>query len=135
MNEQKEEKIVLPKDLSTELAKVRTGAAYDRTLMAWIRTALSLIGFGIGIFEYTEKTGGDTIFKSSKLVGLSMVILGIVASFMAIRENQKNHTQLLNSEISYKGKSTLSKGIGYALIVIGLMAVIHILMKTFQTGG
>jgi uncharacterized membrane protein YidH (DUF202 family) len=103
--------------------------------MAWIRTALSLIGFGIGIFEYTEKTGGDTIFKSSKLVGLSMVILGIVASFMAIRENQKNHTQLLNSEISYKGKSTLSKGIGYALIVIGLMAVIHILMKTFQTGG
>ncbi|WP_448562013.1 DUF202 domain-containing protein [Trichothermofontia sp.] len=34
--------------LDNELAKERTRAA-DRTLMAWIRTALSLIGFSFGI--------------------------------------------------------------------------------------
>ncbi|WP_416244525.1 YidH family protein [Crocosphaera sp. XPORK-15E] len=33
----------------TELAKYRSRAAADRTLMAWIRTSLSLIGFGFGI--------------------------------------------------------------------------------------
>lgn len=31
---------------TTELARVRTLEAADRTLMAWIRTSLSLIGFG-----------------------------------------------------------------------------------------
>ncbi len=33
----------------TDLAKYRSRAATDRTLMAWMRTSLSLIGFGFGI--------------------------------------------------------------------------------------
>lgn len=33
----------------TELAKERNRAAEERTLMAWIRTSLALIGFGFGI--------------------------------------------------------------------------------------
>ncbi|BBD55616.1 YidH family protein [Planktothrix agardhii] len=33
----------------TEMAKYRSRAAADRTLMAWIRTCLSLIAFGFGI--------------------------------------------------------------------------------------
>jgi uncharacterized membrane protein YidH (DUF202 family) len=36
-------------DISSELARERTRQAADRTLMAWIRTSLSLIGFGFGI--------------------------------------------------------------------------------------
>jgi putative membrane protein len=128
------EKQVLPKEISTELAKERTGAAYDRTLMAWIRTALSLIGFGIGIFEYTEKTGGDTVFKSSKLVGLALVILGITAAFMAISENKVNHERLLHPELTFQGRSKLSTRVGYVLILIGIFAVIHITFKLFTTG-
>ena len=128
------ENTVLPKEISTELAKERTGAAYDRTLMAWIRTALSLIGFGIGIFEFTEKTGGDTVFKSSKLVGLALVILGIAAAFMAISENRVNHERLLHPEITFKGRSKLSTRVGYVLIVIGVFAIIHIVFKLFKIG-
>jgi putative membrane protein len=123
-----------PTDTGTELAKERTGAAYDRTLMAWIRTALSLIGFGIGIFEFTEKTGGDTVFKSSKLVGLALVILGIAAAFMAISENKVNHERLLHPELTFQGRSKLSTRVGYVLIVIGIFAIIHILIKLFKIG-
>ncbi len=126
------EKIMTSKDLGTELAKERTGAAYDRTLMAWVRTALSLIGFGIGIFEYSEKTGGGTVFKSSKLVGLALVILGITAAFMAISENKFNHERLLHPELTFRGGSNLSTRVGYALIVIGIFAIIHILIKLFN---
>jgi putative membrane protein len=132
--DQQDEKKVPSKDLGTELAKERTSAAYDRTLMAWVRTALSLIGFGIGIFEFTQKTGGQTVFKSSKLVGLSLVLLGIVAAFMAIQENRVNHKRLLQPEITYTGESRLSTGVGYALIVIGIAAIIHIVVKIIQTG-
>ena len=37
-------------DSSTELARERSREAADRTLMACIRTALALIGFGVGKF-------------------------------------------------------------------------------------
>ena len=42
---------------TNQLAKERSREAADRTLMAWIRTAISLIGFGFAIaktFEYIE---------------------------------------------------------------------------------
>ena len=35
-----------PRNIANELAKERNREAAERTLMAWIRTALSLIGFG-----------------------------------------------------------------------------------------
>ena len=39
------------RNTATELTKERNRLAADRTLMAWIRTSLSLIGFGFGIGE------------------------------------------------------------------------------------
>ena|SRR5688572_4628359 len=83
-------------NINTELAKERNHAANDRTLMAWIRTSLSLIGFGIGIFEFTQKIQGDTIFRSSKTVGLLFVFLGIVAILLAIKENKQVQKHLLD---------------------------------------
>jgi len=123
-----------PANINTELAKERTHAAYDRTLMAWIRTSLALIGFGIGIFEFSEKTGGETIFKSSKLVGLLFVLLGIVAIILAIRENNTEHKRLLNPEIRYDRKSSLATGIGYALAIIGIYAICHIITQIIKLG-
>jgi putative membrane protein len=121
-------------NLNNELAKERTHAAYDRTLMAWIRTGLALIGFGTGIFEFAQKSGGATIFKSSKLIGLSFVLLGIISVLLAIRENKLDHYKLLNPHLKYDRKSSLGIGVGYALLVISLFAVIHIIYKITQQG-
>jgi putative membrane protein len=127
-----EEKVAPPKkDTNTELAKERTRDAYDRTFMAWVRTGLSLIGFGIGIFEVADQSAGAHIFRSSKLIGLALVILGIIAVYMAIKENKINHDRLLNPEITYEGKKMLSARVGYALIAIGIVAIILIIKQTF----
>jgi putative membrane protein len=40
--------------LADVLAIERTRMAADRTLMGWIRTALSMIGFGFTIFKFLE---------------------------------------------------------------------------------
>ena len=42
------------KGLTNELAKERNHLASDRTLMAWIRTAISLFGFGFAIKYYQQ---------------------------------------------------------------------------------
>jgi inner membrane protein YidH len=45
----------MPKlDRSTQLAVARTRAAYERTMMAWIRTATSLITFGFSIYKFFQ---------------------------------------------------------------------------------
>ena len=43
-----------PPKLEDALATERTRMAADRTLMGWIRTALSMIGFGFTIFKFLE---------------------------------------------------------------------------------
>ena len=42
--------------LADVLALERTRMAADRTLMGWIRTALSMISFGFTIFKFLEYT-------------------------------------------------------------------------------
>jgi putative membrane protein len=119
-------------DRNTELAKERTHDAFERTLMAWIRTGLALIGFGIGIIEFTEKTDGTSLLRSSRLIGLLFILLGIFSIVFAIRDNKINHRRLLRNEILYNRKSSLGIRVGYALIGIGILAIIHIIYKFFQ---
>jgi len=52
-----------PLDASTDLAFERSRLASERTLMAWIRTSLSMISFGFTIykfFEYLGESAGGT---------------------------------------------------------------------------
>ena len=39
---------------SDHFAWVRTRLALERTIMAWLRTAVALIGFGFAIVQYLE---------------------------------------------------------------------------------
>src|SRR4051794_26844875 len=41
-------------DLSTRLAIDRTVAAHERTMLAWVRTATSLISFGFTIYKFFQ---------------------------------------------------------------------------------
>ena len=43
--------------ITNELARERNRAATDRTLMAWIRTALPMIDFGFGVGKIYDALG------------------------------------------------------------------------------
>lgn len=116
-------------DQSVEFAKERTFLASETTLMSWIRTSLTLIGFGIGIFEAIEKTEGKSTFKSSKLAGLGMVILGVVALTMAIKESRLSRQTLLKERFAYQSRSSLAVKIAYGLIIVGILGGIRIILN------
>src|SRR5262245_50137186 len=42
-------------DAASHFAWLRTRMALERTLMAWVRTAVSLIGFGFTIVQFFER--------------------------------------------------------------------------------
>lgn len=118
-------------NIANELAKQRTHQAAERTMMAWIRTALTFIGFGMGIFEAIDQQQGNGIFKSSKLVGLLLIILGVAALLLAIKENKTEHEKLMEENFVYNKKSSLGVKVGYVLIAIGVLAGINIIVKLF----
>src|SRR5262245_9696300 len=71
-----------PADAGTRLAVVRTFAALDRTLMAWVRTATSPISFGFSIYKvfqtlFENEAVADRHFLGPRGVALIMISLGV----------------------------------------------------------
>ena len=90
-------------EITTELAKRRTGMSFqrtrlaaDRTLMAVIRTSLSLISFGFTIFQFVAKLqnagtlGGSpnasrNFGEALVWIGIGMLVLGIAYHLQYMR--------------------------------------------------
>ncbi|MCM3900766.1 MAG: DUF202 domain-containing protein [Pyrinomonadaceae bacterium] len=83
-----------PISTSTRLALDRTDLAHERTLMAWIRTAVSLISFGFTIYkflQYVEKeTGAPGKLIGARGYGLCMIGTGLVALLMATISHRRD---------------------------------------------
>ena len=80
---------------SDELNEIRTFLALDRTLLAWVRTALTMVGAGFtvakflrGLIEKAEVIGMPKYFPlhlGYALIGLGMLgLLGGVAQYISI---------------------------------------------------
>ena len=81
-----------PSDRSTILAMDRTYWAAERTLMGWIRTALSMISFGFTIFkflEYVQEQGMTPLRRphGPRDVGITLIGIGIFALVIACAQH------------------------------------------------
>ncbi len=68
--------------LPGDMGEIRTILAADRTLMAWIRTSLSMLSFGFTIYKFLETMAhqsGAAVSASPQRIGLFLVALGTAA--------------------------------------------------------
>ena len=124
------------KKLSTtnELARERNRAAADRTLMAWIRTALAMIGFGFGVsklYEALQKANPDRVtdtLNSAYIVGEALIALGVLGLLAAVIQ----HTQILKKieaeKYIYRAPRALPMIVSILLLLIGVFAFVSILI-------
>jgi putative membrane protein len=81
-------------DTATALALARTRAAYERTMMSWVRTATSLITFGFSIYKFFQLEVPASA-RPNHLIGargfaFMLVSIGLVSLVLATIEQRQN---------------------------------------------
>jgi putative membrane protein len=124
------------KNLTNELAKERNRAAAERTLMAWIRTCLSLISFGVGINGIIEAVyrviGGNQAAPPigiTRVTALAFVGLGTLAIIAATLEHRLILQKIQRNDFTSSHRTSLALIVACFLCGIGLFAFLGLVIK------
>jgi putative membrane protein len=107
--------------------------AGERTLMAWIRTAISMIGFGFTIckfFQYMpEEIAARNVLhpRAARNLGLTLVALGSLALLAAAWQHWNFLQEIGASQTRHE--LSISFVVAIAVIFIGFLAFIGILLR------
>jgi putative membrane protein len=115
------------------LALVRTAFSSQRSLMAWMRTSVSLYTFGFSITkftEYLERRDQSVEFSGSpRLLGLIIIAMGIVGTVLAAFEHSKRIRRMKQLGLSDASRWYLPTVAALALFVIGTVTLIGIALN------
>lgn len=120
-------------NVANELARERNREAAERTLMAWIRTALSLIGFGFGIGKLDEVLQGDGLRSrletphSALIFGAAFIVVGILGLLAAIVQHARVLKRLSRPDFAYDAMRPIAMTTAVLLMLIGLFGLFAIL--------
>ncbi len=79
----------------SHFAWLRTRLAVERTMMAYMRTAIALIGFGFGIFQFVYSLQNKPEFDSVRFpdsawyLGLALIACGVLAAAFSLLEYRR----------------------------------------------
>lgn len=118
-----------------ELAKERTRESADRTLNAWIRTSISLIGFGFAIaklYQYVEtgyerETGRILDPSHAPLFfGAAFMILGLLGTVGAVIQYRHVLDRIRSGRFTYMEFQRLPQIMAIAVVVIGVFGLVAV---------
>ena len=125
----------------SHFAWLRTRLAVERTMMAYLRTAASLIGFGFTIFQLAFRVYGNPAITNIRFprgawfLGLALIVCGVISAVFATVEYRSTIRYLWSdgyaavAGITKEGKITPLYAVAFVLVVIGVVAFIAVLMR------
>jgi putative membrane protein len=115
----------------------RTYFAAERTLLAWIRTGLALMGFGFVVARFglflreLQSTQGIPVPQSpgiSLWLGTALVFIGVVVNVVAALQHTRLIRRLRQGTWTPEHSSPLALVLAVVLAVIGAGVVIYLLV-------
>jgi putative membrane protein len=125
-------------NLADVLATERTRMAADRTLMGWVRTALSMIGFGFTIFKFLEsiqarESVSDPIRQQApRAVGVTLLSIGLFSLVVACLQHW-NYVKTLKSDKPYRPWD-LAFVVAFLIGLLGLAMLVSIILRAGPLG-
>lgn len=128
---------------SDHFAWVRTRLAMERTLMAWVRTGSSLIGFGFTIVQFFDRMedlryAAPARFPGApRYLGLMLIFCGIAALVVSAWQYRREVADLSRGDFALiAGGADLRHqipllAISVALTIVGLFAFFSVLFRLF----
>ncbi len=125
----------------SHMAWVRTRLALERTMMSWLRTAVSLIGFGFAIvqfFEHLQQVPGahpGLTARAPLYLGLSMISCGVLALIISIWQYTWSIRYMWSETfapiagVKQEGMQTPVLAVAILLVFIGLFAFAAVLVR------
>ena len=122
-------------------AWLRTRLALERTIMAWLRTAVALIGFGFAIVQYLEHLeqtpGARTAYlpHAPRYLGLALIACGILALVISIWQYRWGIRYLWGEPytpiagVTKEGRQTPIMAVAIVLTGIGLFTFFAVLLR------
>jgi putative membrane protein len=119
-------------DTATRLALDRTYLAHERTLMAWVRTATSLISFGFTIYKFFEFEAGRNLPAAGRLLsprvfGMIMIATGLTALVLSTFDHRAN-MEKLRAEFGVAPRS-VSLFVAAVVSILGVLAFVAALLQ------
>jgi putative membrane protein len=120
---------------------VRTRLSVERTLMSWLRTSVSLIGFGFTIVQFFERFSGMTGVaeaarpQAPRYLGLALMATGILALLISVWQYHRVMHHIWSGSfrvlagLDDKPWHTPLYAVSIALIFIGLFAFVAVLIR------
>jgi len=118
---------------STDLALDRTRLAHERTLMAWVRTATSLISFGFSIYKFFQYLREHEGLKPEERVlgprwfALVMISVGLASLLLATLQQWQLRKKL--KRIYPEAGLPLATIMAAFISILGILALIAVILR------
>lgn len=128
-----EETAAMKTNMSEIWALDRTRLAAERTLMAWVRTALSMITFGFTIYKFLQVLQEQSTLpvlrpQAPRNVGLTLIGMGVFALTIACVQH-RNYMNKLSPDRPYKPWWDLTFIVACVLGLLGLLMFGSIILR------
>jgi putative membrane protein len=126
---------------SDHFAWLRTRLSVERTMMAWVRTATALIGFGFTIVQFFDRmqdmpgVAPARFPDAPRYLGLSLIFCGVMALVIAIWEYHWGLRYLWGGNfaaiagVTPEGKQTPLLAVAVVLALIGTFAFFAVVFR------
>ena len=124
----------VPRSDPNTLAMHRNFMAAERTLMAWIRTSISMIGFGFTLARVFQSLAEQQILVkgprgnvwSAEAVGTALISLGTFALIMAILDHLREVKWLRTHGLEVR--FSLPAAVASTLAILGFIALLSVIV-------